>query len=451
MIRGLARARRGINTLDAAPRRRGSRAVVAVLAVALSTVVPGAVGPAAAADPSRYLTYPTNTPHERICDERVCVHRATSGPHAATLGWAQATLKRLETSWSVLVDQDGHRPPAPSPSSDGDERFHVYLADTAGQGHFGQTVFGSAVPGHPRRAHSYLVIDNDMAGLPGDRQANLAATVAHEFFHALQLNRDASEDQWFMEASATWAETRVFPLIPANRRYLDEGQLADRRTPLDSLPSAYGNFLLLERLTTLAGPTAVREVWDRLDASNGARDEYSLQALAAVLATRGITWESFYSGFAVANVFPRHHYPARARGASGRSDTTVTLGTRRKAFVQASRQAHLSARTTTFRVSKKSRKRNLSISVQSSVPARTSAVLVVVRRDGTLRTVPLKLNRSGKARATVRYSRSKVSRLVLVTSNTSRAFRNCDSWSGWSCGGDPVHDRTRVEVRARLR
>lgn len=395
---------------------------------------------------TRWYDYGAATPREVTCSELACVHRAVQGRHAASAAWASATLERLGTAWKVLVEQRGFPAPAASAAEDGDPRFHVYLADLGTQ-FYGMTVMGDPVPGHPRRVQSHLVVDNDMAGFTGDREENLAATVAHEFFHAIGVNTDLAADLWFAEASATWAETQVFPGSRVNRGYLSEGQSGRPSVPLDHPDGGYGNFPLLERLTASAGPDAVRQVWERL--GRAGNRHHALTAIESVLAARGVAWSRFYSQYALANALPRQNYPARLRGTPAAPGFSVTLGRSSKTRSQARRLPHLTSHTSVVRLSSSVKKARVAVAVKSSKATHTSATLVVVRRDGTLRTVALRFNSAGKARATVTYTRSKVARLVLVTANTSLAFRDCDSGTGWSCDGVPVHDRTRVEVRTR--
>ncbi|MFC6153822.1 MXAN_6640 family putative metalloprotease [Nocardioides yefusunii] len=451
MTRAVNRPPRGART----PRRTliGVAAALALSTLAVLPAPPFAATPAAA-EPAWASTahdYGVGVATASTCSAKICVHRALSGPDAASAAWAEKTLRHADTAWRTLVDGHGYRAPAASPSSDGDERFDVYLADLAPQGQYGRAMSGDDVPGQTRRSRSYLVIENDMAGMGRHAAADLAATVAHEFFHAVQLNIDDAEDTWFMEASATWAETQVFPHLPRNRQYLMHGQVGRRGLPLDSPSGAYGNHVFVERLAAVAGRDAVRQVWNRLDASTGSRDENPLQAVAAVLAARDMTWRDFYTGFAVANLTPGRSYPAHVGGTMQRPDTTVKLGPRRRSTAQTARLPHLTSRVTAYKVASSAKKRRLRITITSTDPERTGAMVLVERKDGSLRRVPARLSASGRATVTVLAKRKRVKRVLVVTTNTSRAFRDCGNDSGWTCGGMPVHDRTKVTVSAKLR
>lgn len=427
-------------------------AVAAVGATLLPPLSP-AISPAAAwsgswSDPA--FDYGASARTEVTCSERICVHRSVDGRHASSSQWADATLAHAERAWRVIVDDLGFRAPAASPSADGDPRLDVYLADLAPQGHYGQAVAGDGVPGQPRRSTSYLVIDNDMVGLGRSPRADLAATVAHEFFHAVQLNIDSGEDRWFMESSAAWAETQVFPQLHRNRQYVAQGQVGRRGVPLDSPLGQYGNHVFVERLTAVAGRDAVRQVWARLDASTGAPDDYSLEGVRAVLARHGVRWRDFYTGFAAANVTPGRAYPAHVGNTGQRPDSTVTLGPRRPRATFVGRLPHLTSRVASITVSSKARKRRLQLTLTSSDAARTGAVVLVQRRNGSIRRVPVTFNAAGRAKASVLVKRGAVRRVLVVTANSSAAYARCGRDSGWACGGVPLHDRTRVQVKARL-
>ena len=89
-------------------------------------------------------------------------------------------------------------------------------------------------------ASGYCVLDDDFARSQFGQQPilSLKATAAHEFFHAVQFAYDYAEDGWFMEATATWMEERVFDDVNDNRQYLPAGQLGVPGRPLDTFQNA---------------------------------------------------------------------------------------------------------------------------------------------------------------------------------------------------------------------
>src|SRR5690606_5652349 len=102
--------------------------------------------------------------------------------------------------------------------------------------------------------------------------------------------------QWWMEASATWIEEQAADGVDDNRQFLRAGQLGRPRVPLDSFSSdlaMYGNWIFVQRLAQSMGVDAVRGVWERLDATVGAPDEYSVQGIRNYLSSRGARWGRF--------------------------------------------------------------------------------------------------------------------------------------------------------------
>jgi len=385
------------------------------------------------------------------CDEHLCVHRATAGEHAATARWADQTLALFDAAWTTVVDELGYRAPRAAAGHDGDPRFDVYLAELSGRGQHGFCAPGELVPGQSRRADAYCVIDNDMAGTGGDRYDVLAATAAHEFFHAVQYNLDVGEDRWFMEASATWMEHQVFSSVHDNHRYVLDGQLGQPARSLDSEAGMYGNWVFVEHLAERLGRDAVRQVWARLDASTGGRDEWSVQGLVNHVQSRGTSWKSFYSGFAATNLTPRSGYVQDGLRAA-RPDLVLRLGRRpggRDRQVQQARVAHLATRTYEVKVARDSSARRVRLRVRSNRARATAATLVVVRTDGTVRRQRLSFDR-GVASASVAVRPGRVRRVLVAVSHTSPAYARCGQGSGWSCGGEPVHRDVKVRFRATL-
>ena len=398
--------------------------------------------------------YPGGAEPVSTCDDRLCVHRVTSGADAATSAWAESTLAFFDAAWTTVVDELGYRAPRAAAGHDGDARFDVYLADLGGRGQHGFCAPGELVPGQDRRADSYCVIDNDMADTGGDRFDVLAATAAHEFFHAVQYNLDVGEDRWFMEATATWMEHQVFDSVHDNHRYVSDGQLGTPYRPLDSEAGMYGNWVFVEHLAERFGRDAVRQVWSRLDASSGGRDEWSLQGLVNHVQSRGTSWKTFYAGFAAANLTPRTGYVQDGLRAA-RPDLVLRLGrnpsgSARERVVQQTRVPHLATRTYDVRVAADSRARRVQLRLRSNRARSTAATLVVVRTDGTVRRQRLSFDR-GVASTSVAVRPGRVRRVLVAVSHTSPAYARCGQGSGWSCGGEPVHREVKVRFRAVLR
>lgn len=102
----------------------------------------------------------------------------------------------------VLVDVMGYDPEQP----DSDGIYDIYTSNRA-PGSYGVTT-----PESP--SGSYIQIDNDFSTgyyIPGINTMRL--TIAHEFFHAIQLGYriDIADNRFFYEMSSTWIEDVVVP------------------------------------------------------------------------------------------------------------------------------------------------------------------------------------------------------------------------------------------------
>ena len=129
------------------------------------------------------------------------------------------------------------------------------VKELGARGIYGYCTPERKIKGRKWLAWGYCVLDNDFAeaqyGAPP--MHSLRVTAAHEFFHAVQFAYDYAEDSWFMEATATWMEERVFDDVNDNRRYLPAGQLGVPGRPLDIFEdfgaAQYGNWVFFEYLS----------------------------------------------------------------------------------------------------------------------------------------------------------------------------------------------------------
>jgi hypothetical protein len=116
---------------------------------------------------------------------------------------AQQVLTALETSFAKEVQEWGFWAPALEPGS---EYYEVFLMDPGLPGVGGYTSpYLENVATSRADTHSYIVVGDEYDGVL------LASIVAHEFNHACQLAMDASEQIAFLENSASYIESAVFP------------------------------------------------------------------------------------------------------------------------------------------------------------------------------------------------------------------------------------------------
>ncbi len=127
-----------------------------------------------------------------------------------------------DSAYTVLVNELGFLPPQPDANVDGPE-LDIYIKNWGGS-YYGMTYFGSVIP-----APTYLVVDNDYveSSYATSGLAALRVTIAHEFFHMVQLSYAypfdpvQSNGYWY-EISSTWMEEKCYPDIDDYHAYVED-------------------------------------------------------------------------------------------------------------------------------------------------------------------------------------------------------------------------------------
>jgi hypothetical protein len=157
-------------------------------------------------------------PEEMLCDawsdtEHFRIHFATTGVNMV-YGWPftryvdslSVDLERVfarcagELHWPSVVT-DGER-------GGGFDQIDCYLLDISDQARGMATKEEAGSVECPHAAAGYITVLNTF-GTP-DFARELAFVAAHEYFHLIQFGAGAS-GVWFMESSATWAESVIWP------------------------------------------------------------------------------------------------------------------------------------------------------------------------------------------------------------------------------------------------
>jgi hypothetical protein len=356
------------------------------------------------------------TPSVR-CSPHFCVHYGTS----TTSGWANTTLSTLEHVWVEEVDLMG-RQPLPDGGSTADplnpdDKVDVFLEDLGDRGYYGYCTSDDA---NATQVAAYCGLDDDFAraqygAAPLD---SLRVTAAHEFFHAIQFAADVTEDLWFMEGSATWAEDVVYDDINDNYQYLGDSPIRFPRTSLDYDDGGfpYGSFIFFTYAAERQGQETVRRFWDM---AVGVRT--SLQAIRAVIGADA--WPAFFNTFGSWNTLPLHSYSERAgypspafwrrrtltAGAPTTGLQSVGISHLGSAAALVAPGAHLSTR------------KRLLVTVDGPPRASGSAALLQRRyRDGRVTHTMIPLDTNGNGRTLVKFNRRVLSSIAVVVSNTNR-------------------------------
>jgi hypothetical protein len=178
--------------------------------------------------------------------------------------------KSLEYAYHVEVDSLKFNPP-PADDADGPE-WDLYIENISGS--YGWTNIDRLVSMDPDVYTSYITLDNDYTQTQTKGLNGLKVSIAHEFFHMIQLGYNARTgstggyfaDQFLMEASSTWMEDVVYDGINDYYNYLD-GFFEQNDIRFDTLDGwrEYGLCLWFHFLVKhLDSIDFVRRVWNEI-------------------------------------------------------------------------------------------------------------------------------------------------------------------------------------------
>jgi len=442
----------------------------------------GALAPRARTDARRLLARPTDgrrdpydtryrtTNTASVCRTHLCFHWArdttdapvrTDADSDGVPDWVETTAAVFEHVWRVEVGDYGYRAPRSdrlSRNNGGDARLDVYLADVGADGLYGYCTSDDPARRLGRRdVSAYCVVDDDFSrtqfrASPLD---SLRVTAAHEFFHAVQFAYDVDEDTWLVEGTAAWVEDEVYDGINDNLRYLWRSPLTHPQLRLDRgvyQPWVFFRFMS-EHLGTARrdAPDVIRQIWRRADASRGARNEYSLQAVSRVSAARGVSFRELFADFGATTAFPARAYEEGRRYPRAPVARTLTLtASSPSTGDHAVSVNHLASRHIAVRPGRRLPARRR-LRVVLDLPARVrgaEATVTVVRRTGAVDASAVRLNRRGAGAITVPFARARVSRILVTLTNASTRMR-CHRATRLSCAGIPVDDYLRFRYSAR--
>jgi hypothetical protein len=183
---------------------------------------------------------------------------------------------------SVENDGWGWQEPVSDGSRGGDlDKTDIYLKEIGDDGIFG---YSAPDPNQKPSDHSqfaYLVMDNDFSQIEFPRYSNpvlpMEVTAAHEYNHILQFGYDSLQDIWMFEATAVWAEDKVYDAVNDYRSYLKTWSELTQvpLTTWDALDfsdranlKVYGSAVWVRWLEARFGQDVVRSAWEHsLDSS----------------------------------------------------------------------------------------------------------------------------------------------------------------------------------------
>jgi hypothetical protein len=409
-----------------------------------------------------------NVPSTTFCTAHFCVHyvRTTNDappPRDAnangTPDWVETNASVLESLWQKEVVEYGFNPPKSDidlASHGPDGRFDVYLADIVDQGILGYCAAEPPPNYQFWDVPGYCVLDNDYSpvqiGAPGlAGLLELELTAVHEFFHAIQFGYDYGDDTWLLEGTATWIEDEVYGPVHEPYARFPYSPLRQPQVPIDlyspTTPYQYGSWVfwrfLEEYLSGNAShvnPGVIRRVWELASGAPGARDDYSIEAVDALLAEHGLAFPAFFRDFAVRNFIPTTFYREGKTWPGAPLARSTVLDRARKAH-GAFALDHLASRYVGF-----SPGTGLGAGARLSIrldlpPSATSpaAAAIVFRRGHPPAVRDVSLSASGDGSVTLPFGRGSVKRVVLVLVNASKRY-TCGRSAPFSCRGAPRDD-----------
>lgn len=238
------------------------------------------------------------------------LHYDTTGPEAVPLAdldlngipdFVDRAGDYLDSSWNLYHTKLSYLTPPSDGVAGGDSKYDVYFAAIGG---YGITFFDGTGPAPWDDFSSFILVHHDFEGFPpnqdpeGSQIGALKVTLAHEYFHAVQLAYDGLDDLWMYESSSTWNEVELFPEVKDNYQYLPFFY-NDLDTFLTTNPGLhpYGAFVWPTYLAQKYSDTLMREIWEAAIPKNG------IDAIDLALSTRGQSTSDIFSDFGVWNFF----------------------------------------------------------------------------------------------------------------------------------------------------
>ena len=231
------------------------------------------------------------------------IHYTLAGVDATTPAFVEEVVSFVELVLERQT-QDLGWPVAPSDCGEGgDNRFDFYLQEVISEDILGYAQPENVIRDNPSSefeetwaAYSFLVIDNDFAGIPSPLSV-MRATVSHEFHHAVQFGYDIGEpSRWVYEATASWMELQTSNDQDATRyatSVLDEPDLCIGSLNSDAGDRVYGEWLLIDSIARDFGGDSIIRMWEYF------ADFEGMEAYYRFLDEMGITPQDALRNYAV--------------------------------------------------------------------------------------------------------------------------------------------------------
>lgn len=214
-----------------------------------------------------------------LCNERFCIHYVadtedapdmTDADDDGTPDYVERVLEVFDEVYARENTQLGWPVPPSDGTLGGGPELDVYLGDIGLDGTYGYVAPDAGQPDDAPVKHSYQVMDDDYEEFDGD--VSLQVTAAHEYNHVLQFGINAPADAWWFEATATWMEEQVYPLVDDYLQYVGPWAAATGggtaltsfiQHGLEPQNYQYGSAVWNHYVTARQDEVAVRDTWTR--------------------------------------------------------------------------------------------------------------------------------------------------------------------------------------------
>lgn len=257
--------------------------------------------------------------HFRIHFTRTGTNAVASEGMTGTPDYVMEAAIAADSAYTVLVNHLGFRPPLPDGGIDGDE-LDVYIRNWNGT-FYGMTYFGNSAP-----SITYLVIDNDYteSSYATSGLAALRVTIAHEFFHMVQLRyaypfEPVSSNAYWYEIASTWMEEKCYPDVDDYHAYVADNFRQSSFPNLDDdsfgYAFSYGHALFGQILDIEYGRSAGKhimlDIWEKLpgrEATDNLEQVLSSPSWGSSL-TQALGKYALYNVFTGSRAVPNLYYP----------------------------------------------------------------------------------------------------------------------------------------------
>jgi len=354
--------------------------------------------------------------------------------HTTTLDKVKAMAATFDNVYKEEIGTMGYPvPPSDTGSADegNDTKFDVYLMNVGAKkiyGYVSPEEYAAGGDGNER--YAYMVMDNDFAEfVKPDMNASSAmnVTAAHEYHHVIQMGINSNADTWYMEATSTWMEEKVYDDVNDNRQYIDDVMLHPEISLDKPTEHWYGTWIFNEYLSTRWDNSIVKSVWDQLD---DVGTDNALEGLDRALASKPETasFSTLYTNFWAKNYQKDKFYDEGAHWSPAKIENKATPHTldfstdeSNQVLDQTLTLDHEASKLYKFKAGDTLfDKQTLNIQVEAAKANDISAIVVAKRKDGTFREYPIVFDDEGKGEVGIPgFSNVSMDEVVLVATNHS--------------------------------